>query len=454
MIRSLLLALLLGALAACGSGNERSAENCTNGVDDDGNGLVDCADPACHDDLACARCGDGVATGREDCDGTDLRGKQCSDFGFNSGKLGCTACVYDLRTCAIVEICDNHKDDDGDGLVDCADPDCADSAACAVCGDGQVTGGEQCDDGMDTGNACCVACRAQPGCEIERNDVTAKAMSLAVGADGRAAVRGWLHPAGDLDVFAVAIPAGSTGTLVAETSAPEGVATCADGIDTFLEILDDHGARMASDDDSGEATCSLARAAGLPAGLAYVRVSASPLALVGVFGYRLALTLSLDPCGDGVVQPGQECDDGNTRDGDGCSSTCRLEPKAEREPDDTQAQANGPYAVPFAVNGSADPPKGGALNDDDWYAVDVAAASRLAVETVNLDAADCGDLYATPALYRADGGLLVDGSVSATGTPGSCGHLETDSLTAGRYYVKVAARPTPGHYRLVVRPAP
>jgi len=30
------------------------------------------------------------------------------------------------------------------------------------------------------------------------------------------------------------------------------------------------------------------------------------------------------PCGDGVVDPGQECDDGNAVDGDCCSAACQL----------------------------------------------------------------------------------------------------------------------------------
>jgi cysteine-rich repeat protein len=30
-------------------------------------------------------------------------------------------------------------------------------------------------------------------------------------------------------------------------------------------------------------------------------------------------------CGNGVVEPGEQCDDGNTDNGDGCSSTCQLE---------------------------------------------------------------------------------------------------------------------------------
>ncbi len=58
-------------------------ENCTNGVDDDGNTLVDCDDPDCWDDPACGG-----------------------------------------------EICDNGIDDDGDGLIDCADPDCDNDPAC------------------------------------------------------------------------------------------------------------------------------------------------------------------------------------------------------------------------------------------------------------------------------------------------------------------------------------
>jgi len=34
----------------------------------------------------------------------------------------------------------------------------------------------------------------------------------------------------------------------------------------------------------------------------------------------------LIPCGDGKLDPGEECDDGNTVDGDGCAANCRLEP--------------------------------------------------------------------------------------------------------------------------------
>src|SRR5262249_20596481 len=31
-------------------------------------------------------------------------------------------------------------------------------------------------------------------------------------------------------------------------------------------------------------------------------------------------------CGNGILEPGEQCDDGNRVDGDCCSSTCQLEP--------------------------------------------------------------------------------------------------------------------------------
>jgi cysteine-rich repeat protein len=31
-------------------------------------------------------------------------------------------------------------------------------------------------------------------------------------------------------------------------------------------------------------------------------------------------------CGNGVIQPGEQCDDGDTSGGDGCSAACTIEP--------------------------------------------------------------------------------------------------------------------------------
>ena len=38
-------------------------------------------------------------------------------------------------------------------------------------------------------------------------------------------------------------------------------------------------------------------------------------------------------CGDGIVAGAEQCDDGNTLSGDGCSSTCQLEPGYACGPD-------------------------------------------------------------------------------------------------------------------------
>jgi cysteine-rich repeat protein len=40
--------------------------------------------------------------------------------------------------------------------------------------------------------------------------------------------------------------------------------------------------------------------------------------------HRLVAALA-PPCGDGIVQDGEDCDDGNTSDGDCCSATCQYE---------------------------------------------------------------------------------------------------------------------------------
>jgi cysteine-rich repeat protein len=54
---------------------------------------------------------------------------------------------------------------------------------------------------------------------------------------------------------------------------------------------------------------------------------------------------ALEVCGDGYVDPGEECDDGNTRDEDCCSSVCRAAP--DRPPCSEASQACLAH-LPFA----------------------------------------------------------------------------------------------------------
>ena len=60
-------------------------------------------------------------------------------------------------------MCDDGIDDDGDGLIDCDDADCAEDDACSipepVCGNGIEEEGEECDDSNTTdGDGCSAVC--------------------------------------------------------------------------------------------------------------------------------------------------------------------------------------------------------------------------------------------------------------------------------------------------------
>jgi hypothetical protein len=97
-------------------GDAQPESNCFDGRDENGNGLIDCRDPGCAGERACAPCVEAPET------------------------------------------CDNARDDDCDGLIDCADDGCAGAPPCnrsrETCGDGQDNDGDRrvdCRDPLDCG---------------------------------------------------------------------------------------------------------------------------------------------------------------------------------------------------------------------------------------------------------------------------------------------------------------
>jgi hypothetical protein len=51
-------------------------------------------------------CGDGVAEPPEQCDGADVRGRDCTDFAFTGGTLACTeSCTFDVNGCTGGRVC-------------------------------------------------------------------------------------------------------------------------------------------------------------------------------------------------------------------------------------------------------------------------------------------------------------------------------------------------------------
>ncbi|MBU1239620.1 lamin tail domain-containing protein, partial [Myxococcota bacterium] len=183
-MKKLLFLMIVGSVffvgVGCDPGSGSREEICDNGIDDDGDWFVDCADIACvgrpgdSEGHLCQiteqNCHDGFDN---DGDGmTDMEDPDCFAAGEicdndmdddGDGDVDCddSDCVSSV-VCQTTEICDNGTDDDGDGDVDCDDPDCLDSEACVAVenctnetdddGDGDV----DCDDADCTLDPACV----------------------------------------------------------------------------------------------------------------------------------------------------------------------------------------------------------------------------------------------------------------------------------------------------------
>lgn len=240
---------------ACDDTNRIDTDNCTNecqlavcgdgivheGVEECDDGNEDNSDD-CTTECTRSRCGDGYVQGSESCDdGNGLNNDNClSD---------CTeARCGDGMINVGVELCDDGN------MVD--DDSCRNDCIPGSCGDGVLQGGEQCDDGNDDDTDACLT-----------NCFSAACGDGIVQADAEACDDG---------------NGLNTDACLNDCSA----SACGDGyVQLGVEPCDDGNQ---NDADSCRNTCEQAT------------------------------------CGDGVVWAGiEECDDGNTIDGDGCS-LCAL----------------------------------------------------------------------------------------------------------------------------------
>jgi hypothetical protein len=112
-----MITLLTGATWGCNYpfALKESEQHCNDEIDNDEDGLTDCADDDCTDDPACQTESD------------------CSDE-FDDDQDGLTDCADDDCTddpaCQTESDCSDEFDDDQDGLTDCDDDDCTDDPAC------------------------------------------------------------------------------------------------------------------------------------------------------------------------------------------------------------------------------------------------------------------------------------------------------------------------------------
>ena len=68
----------------------------------------------CFGDInTCAQCGNNIIEGSEQCEGLNLNGLTCRDFGYDRGNLGCSACNYNMSAC-VPAVCGNNLKEVGE----------------------------------------------------------------------------------------------------------------------------------------------------------------------------------------------------------------------------------------------------------------------------------------------------------------------------------------------------
>jgi cysteine-rich repeat protein len=139
-------------------------------------------------------------------------------------------------------------------------------------------------------------------------------------------------------------------------------------------------------------------------------------------------------CGDGVLELGESCEDGNTTPEDGCSALCQIEPTPEIEPNGTTSEAD---ASGLVISGSTF--LSGAIDvvgDQDVYRLTVTTPTVVRLEALT-SLFDCSN--ATIDLRLLDGaGAPILADTTGMGIA-QCGAISL-FLGAGTYYVRLEER--------------
>ncbi|MBX3260707.1 MAG: DUF4215 domain-containing protein [Labilithrix sp.] len=210
----------------------------------------------------------------------------------------------------------------------------------SVCGNGRIEGGEECDDGNNVdGDTCGATCVIEPLGTPSRNDCAgAEDITLVHDAatdrySARLTGGNWnLTSAGSL-----AAPCGATvGRDAFFKVVPPIDGVLAVNVDATYNVTP--ALRSACPPSTGGAFLVCSNRTAGPGGehFAYPVTQGTPYWIIidspnlnndrGAF--TLDVTVKAEDCGDGVVGGVEECDDGNTTSGDGCSAACKLEPLA------------------------------------------------------------------------------------------------------------------------------
>lgn len=271
MLRGEWLSLALVVVVVLGGACQ---EVCDDQADNDNDGFVDCADPACGLFPGCdAGCGDDVLDDDEAC-----------DDGNDVADDGCTACALDDCGDGVVgdgEACDDGNVSRGDG--------CDDRCQFDQCGNGRRGSAEECDDGnLISGDGCSARCKQEGGglCGNGRFDEDEDC------DDGNNTPGDGCGPTCRGEFCGDGVRQARLGEACDGDDVPDGelcsgcqILLCGNGRVDFGEVCDDGNFVF------GDA-CSDCRPA---------------------------------RCGNGIVELAEQCDDGNALRDDGCDADCVAE---------------------------------------------------------------------------------------------------------------------------------
>ena len=304
---------------------------------------------------------------------------------------------------------------------------------------------EQCDDGNAiSGDGCDASCM-----------VEFTSMLLADALDVDVEIQRSITPVGDQDYFQIDMP--SAGFITAQTFAPT-PPTCSD--DTVITLLDAQLNELVRAEQGGVGDCSLLHYQRQPSALVapgtyFLRIEEQGND-APIVQYTLRVSTRGPGCGNGILEPLEECDDGNQISMDGCNSACAFEGLLEVEPNDTP-----PFAQALPGNSARVLGHISQGAERDVYALTVLSNASVRA-WVHDGGRTCrtstGTIDSVLTLY--DPGVIElgqndNGSVPPCSTidPFSPEGAFARSLTAGTYFLEVRhANPTGlGRYVLEVR---
>jgi cysteine-rich repeat protein len=315
-----------------------------------------------------------------------------------------------------------------------------------VCGNGALELSEECDDGNTASlDGCSSTCALEPS-EIEPNEDGTPSIGgtgisgndfATANADAKGAITGsttliaHLIPAGDEDVFAFENPGSLPVNVRFDVwSSTLGIGVpCGNTTDTGLVIRRATGVSITSNGDrNGIADrCSALDIALAPGEHLYAHF-VEYFDDAAIPNYVIQVTYS-PLCGNGIVNNGEQCDDGNTTSGDGCSATCQLEFTQELEPNDTfAAAASNPLQITSntTIQGAIATP-----TDLDRFRITVSVPTVLQLETFTSEF-DCVATTTVVRLFDVFASQLAASSSSG----GPCGQV-VRPVQPGVYYVQV-----------------